>query len=710
MPFIPDKNKPTSGFIPDKNGLGQSRFRETLGDIGQTFSNIKGSVVDTGKDILESAAATKRGEQGVVRGLTQATGLGLGGASKVVGDVFVGGVKGLLSQQQEDKLKEKVFGGVKTAIPPLIEADKAIGSPVAKIVERYGQLDENKKRDIDALLGIGNFALDFAGFFATKKLVSGGKKVISEGLEQTGDVIGAVGKAGREIAEETIGGAKKVISPPPSPLKAVGEVLQGKTGDIKAGVKAFSEINTAGVKTSKELSTTLGKRIKKLSEQVTKDLGKDTTLTKLKNLVTTQTTKLGKKVKTNPVETSLNHLEELYTKIGDNLAKAEVGELLTKARRVGLSKNEVNEIAKVYGIEFGKKAFSKRTGEALTSINAKLYENTRSALKSVARSGITGSKAKAADEAISQLIRTKRLIDKNIGAVVELTQKIRERGLFESAGHLLSKFTDVLTGGALRGAVGGLLPRGAGYKTLNALDLEKFLEGNLKIIKEAIEAKTDDAIIDILKKSPKGKGVILPTKKTPLQGLKSKSPLAQEAKKFKTADEFVEKGDFLFHGTSADIKGGKLAFGEGEIRKGGQSGGLFITDTKQSAQVFGNKVFRVNPEIRKSVIDLTTPEGKQIIKNQIGKTYKNFEDEIVKFTLDDFNSIFPRGKADFATIAQQSEFFEDIIPKLGKRGIAFNEFAGGKTGKTFQILEGDIDIFTKSQLTDIYKKANNIVK
>ena len=187
-------------------------------------------------------------------------------------------------------------------------------------------------------------------------------------------------------------------------------------------------------------------------------------------------------------------------------------------------------------------------------------------------------------------------------------------------------------------------------------------------------------------------------------------PLSQEAKKFNTADEFVEKGDFLFHGTSADIKGGKLAFGEGEIRKGGQSGGLFITDTKQSAQVFGNKVFRVNPEIRKSVIDLTTPEGKQIIKNQIGKTYKNFEDEIVKFTLDDFNSIFPRGKADFATIAQQSEFFEDIIPKLGKRGIAFNEFAGGKTGKTFQILEGDIDIFTKSQLTDIYKKANNIVK
>ena len=697
MPFIPDKNKPTSGFIPDKNGLGQSRFRETLGDIGQTFSNIKGSVVDTGKDILESAAATKRGEQGVVRGLTQATGLGLGGASKVVGDVFVGGVKGLLSQQQEDKLKEKVFGGVKTAIPPLIEADKAIGSPVAKIVERYGQLDENKKRDIDALLGIGNFALDFAGFFATKKLVSGGKKVISEGLEQTGDVIGAVGKAGREIAEETIGGAKKVISPPPSPLKAVGEVLQGKTGDIKAGVKAFSEINTAGVKTSKELSTTLGKRIKKLSEQVTKDLGKDTTLTKLKNLVTTQTTKLGKKVKTNPVETSLNHLEELYTKIGDNLAKAEVGELLTKARRVGLSKNEVNEIAKVYGIEFGKKAFSKRTGEALTSINAKLYENTRSALKSVARSGITGSKAKAADEAISQLIRTKRLIDKNIGAVVELTQKIRERGLFESAGHLLSKFTDVLTGGALRGAVGGLLPRGAGYKTLNALDLEKFLEGNLKIIKEAIEAKTDDAIIDILKKSPKGKGVILPTKKTPLQGLKSKSPLAQEAKKFNTADEFVNSQQKVYHGTSAENaskisqEGFKIGAGKG-VSSQVSTDFVYATGNKPSASKYvSDRLGIKNPTVIEVNFSGKTLEiqGKMADFEAFGEASKKLGVPL---------GIGSQGKPTMLDIPA----IQKAMREQGYSAIGFSDrYANGS--KALAILPGQIK--TKSQLTDIYKKA-----
>jgi len=107
---------------------------------------------------------------------------------------------------------------------------------------------------------------------------------------------------------------KKTISPPPSPLKAVGEILQGKTRDIKTGVKTLSEIRTEGVKTFKDLSKSIGTKIKDLGEQVTKDLGVDTTFTKLKDLVVTQTTKLGKTVKSNPVETGLAHLKEMYNK------------------------------------------------------------------------------------------------------------------------------------------------------------------------------------------------------------------------------------------------------------------------------------------------------------------------------------------------------------------------------------------------------------
>jgi len=491
----------------------QGRIRETLGDIGQTAKNIGGTVVDTGKRILESSAAYKRGEIGAVRGLSESAGLGLGGASKVIGDVVTGGIKTLLSQQQEEALKGAVGSKIKSALPSLVEADKSIGSPVAKLIDRYKGLDENAKRSVDAVLGVGSFALDFAGLGASKKAATAGTNILRKGAGQAEDVIGAVGKAGIEIGEEVVGGIKKTISPPPSPLKAVGEILQGKTRDIKTGVKALSEIRTEGVKTFKDLSKSIGTKIKDLGEQVTKDLGVDTTFTKLKDLVVTQTTKLGKTVKSNPVETGLAHLKEMYNKIGDKLRATEVDELLSEAKKNGLSKIDVNEIAKVYGSEFGKKAFNKM-GDALTSINAQLYENTRKALKAVARSGITGDAAKLADETMSKLISTKKLIDKNVEAVNQLTQKIRERGLFEATGHLISKFSDVLTGGALRGAIGGLLPRGAGYKTLNALDLEKVLQKNLKIIKDAIEAKTDKEIINILKKEvpdttlPKGKGKI----------------------------------------------------------------------------------------------------------------------------------------------------------------------------------------------------------
>jgi len=44
----------------------------------------------------------------------------------------------------------------------------------------------------------------------------------------------------------------------------------------------------------------------------------------------------------------------------------------------------------------------------------------------------------------------------------------------------------------------GILPRGAGYKTMNALDLEQRLSSNLEIIKRAQGAKTPAEMEKIL--------------------------------------------------------------------------------------------------------------------------------------------------------------------------------------------------------------------
>jgi hypothetical protein len=64
----------------------------------------------------------------------------------------------------------------------------------------------------------------------------------------------------------------------------------------------------------------------------------------------------------------------------------------------------------------------------------------------------------------------------------------------------VTKYADLLTGGSIRGLVGGLLPRGAGYKVMNALDIEAGLEKNLKIIQDAIKAGNDADVVKILKK------------------------------------------------------------------------------------------------------------------------------------------------------------------------------------------------------------------
>ena len=67
--------------------------------------------------------------------------------------------------------------------------------------------------------------------------------------------------------------------------------------------------------------------------------------------------------------------------------------------------------------------------------------------------------------------------------------------------------------------------------------------------------------------------------------------------------------------------------------------------------------------------------------------------------------MFPNGKADFATVSQFPELVEKIVKDNKLKGIAFNEFAGGEVGKTYQILSGDIPVKTKSQLISEWNKA-----
>lgn len=199
-------------------------------------------------------------------------------------------------------------------------------------------------------------------------------------------------------------------------------------------------------------------------------------------------------------------------------------------------------------------------------------------------------------------------------------------------------------------------------------------------------------------------------------GVSQADDLLQEAKKYKSAEEFVNAkttrdgygDDFLVHATNDEIKNGVMKFGGGDnTKKGGQSGGLFFTNKEQFADVFGKNKYYADKSLKNKVLDLSSTFEWNKIKNQIGKKYKTYEGDLATFTKQDYDMIFPNGKnPDFATIAQYGDFFEDVVPKLGYDGIAFPEYAGGVTGKTYQFYKDNIPVYTKSQLTDIWNKAN----
>lgn len=436
-----------------------------------------GSSMNIGKNIVESLGATKD----IIKsqGLVQGTKSILGGFA----DTYL-------------KIGESIYGGLDKAYNAFADNPEKALTDVATHISKKGIEDP---MFIPSLLYGGGKA-------GEKDLISSFASPITRGADTSITGIASnVAERGKGAFDAGVANTKRIteklmpaIKPEPTALEAVGQVLQGQTKDIKSGVKSLSSLDTKGVNTFSGLKTKITDKITELSQKVDADLALDPTKRKLVDLVVNTSSKGGKIVKLNPVEDALNQLDELYIKTGDKVGSQNIREVINEAKINGLTNQEVNDIARTYGQEFSSKAFGK-TGEPLTSVNAQMYENTRRGIKSVARSGIKGAEAQKADKLMSDLYNTQTKITQNVEAVNKLRQKIQERGLFEKFGHALSKYGDILTGGSIRGFIGGLLPRGAGYKVMNALDLESALSKNLEIINKAIKSGSEADIEAVLK-------------------------------------------------------------------------------------------------------------------------------------------------------------------------------------------------------------------
>ena len=283
-----------------------------------------------------------------------------------------------------------------------------------------------------------------------------------------------------------------------------GKIAQGKKVDAKKVADALSAIPSKKVKTFAELGSKIETKVSELSRAVDKFLDQDKTLNTLNKLNTVE--KVGEKtVSFNYIDEALKHLDELYTGIRDPKRLEEVRQLASKAKGQGLTRREVNDLARKYGSEFKEKAFTAK-GDPRTSINGQAFENIRKGIKSKARELFNDPIFQSTDKQISNLLRTKKLVGTLSESANKLNQKIMKRGVGQKAGRAIEQILNTVTAGAFRGFVQALLPRGQGLKTLNALDLEKMLNKNLKKLNQLnqrVEKMDAGAIIKALERLTK---------------------------------------------------------------------------------------------------------------------------------------------------------------------------------------------------------------
>lgn len=417
---------------------------------------------------------------------------GAGTAGEQLASFAMSAGKKILNTDAVQHLLQPVKEFAKPAVQSITDLVRSImGTDVGKAQIATGQdvkaLMERFPRETETLGKMAAATNLIPVYGAVRKL---GPALLEGELVATGAVKGATGA----VKEKAI----NLIHPPPTPEGALKQVLQGKTKDLAKGKKAFAVIDTEGVKTYADLNQRITGHVQDYSRQVDNELLKDPTPYPLESLTKQTKTVGGETVSQNHVEEALNQLNELYTKINDPVRAKEVEELLTAAQEQGLTKKQVNDLSRVYGNEFGDKAFSKVNGDQLTSVNAQAYENTRKGLKDTARSGM-GPEAQKLDATLSSMLNTRRLVEKNVEAVNKLQGKIDPRSPLEKVGRFAVKTADTLSGGLVRGVIGGLLPRGVGNKVFNALDLEEKLARNLKILESALKDTKVKAKVNPLK-------------------------------------------------------------------------------------------------------------------------------------------------------------------------------------------------------------------
>jgi len=495
-----------------KNGVGDGGFMNS--PIGR-FAQAQGPMLQEAMDKEKSTGIIERA--GNVLGQF---GTGVANIAGGFGDVVYGGT-GLnylnpLDKRSGQEKSEQAIGGLNKLVSGVGET---VSSPLAAspVLQKGFSLPfEAMKSTIDdnilAAAGIdkntehGQNVSNSIMNAITLALV--GPKNIAEGatgfIDKTKGVIDKVQNIGN-TPEGQVARYQRQID------KTIGQIAQGKNVDIPVVKRALGEVPVKGVKGYSDLAKTMGSKIDAFKKAVDTRLQEHGITYKLsdfdKEVKSGNTT-----ITTNYVKDALDQLQELYQKTNDPENLVRITELANQAQKHTLSLLDVNNIAREYGSEFGKKAFDKK-GDALTSVNAQAYENVRSGVKKTVRQEMTDTQTQILDQKMSDMIRAKDLAEKMAERVQTLSQKVKERSVGEKLGGTIANIIDAASLGSLKGFVSKFIPRNLGLKTLNSLDLEAGLSKALSTI-DKLNAKIEEASAAKPQPKPTFKGTAKAVTKT----------------------------------------------------------------------------------------------------------------------------------------------------------------------------------------------------
>jgi len=702
-------------------------FKEQGEDIGEGLVSLKDAFAQRGKEFSQTFEELRGGEIGLGEAAFRTVGDVIGTAGDVIGSTLITGLKLIpgtektaqyvlntdLGQQGLIKLREGMEAYEEWAQknPRTAENLEAVVN-IAEIIP----ITKGPRLAARALEEVGEVAVPTA-----RAIKKGAEELTEEVVDVTGRVTRGVGKKVSGVGEFATAQATGLS---PDTIRTIIKSPDVLTQAQKSGldrVALSSRVKGAITRRLDELEST-GKEydiIRKSEEivPVPSNLARD--ILKGKNIEFDENFNLIKTAETPPLTDAdakaissflqqYGDLEELSAnaflntrKALDQMAKWEQGKSdlptsISKAIRKEYDKLGKKELA---GLRKLDEKFAPEK-KVLKQIQ-KEYLTKDGELKDAALTKIANLTNKGREQALTRLEK----IVPNIREDIHILRAIEDIEI--AKGQKVGAYMRGVSGGVVGGFAGGPLGAIVGMivsapqvivpllKSFGKLKnyTDEFID---KVIKKVTTGKKlqvaekkflEETVQDVVTKSPKAKAVT-DTAKT--KAVKATTDLAEEAKKYKSADEFIEgQGEPIYRGQEDEF----FSLDTTREKFLPHMKGTSFTKTLESAKNYGDNIIEAYIPKNKILV------GKDLLPDDLAK----IKSKIKKMEFEDY---------------VEGDLFEDIVGEIhqyaedmGKEAIDLTKFfPPSKIDDEIRILDSSKSFKTKSQLKQIWEQANKGAK